>query len=281
MRFAFTSDIHTDVNGPEVLDALVERCRALSPDLLLIAGDIATSPITWLQTVMALRRATPRLLLVAGNHDVWTTPELALQGLDSWGRLDRLLPALAEEAGAELLDAAPVVVGDLGFVGNLGWYDYSTREPELAVPMETYRRGVFAGLRWNDHQRAIWLEGERRMEAEEVAARLRRRLATHLRECPAPRLVVATHTLAFSEQIHRRDHPGWRFVNAFMGSYAMGSLILADPRVELAIAGHTHLGSDLRLGRLRAMVSPLGYRREWQGLTPAEAVERAMKVVEI
>lgn len=119
------------------------------------------------------------------------------------------------------------------------------------------------------------------MEAEEVAERLRRKMEEQLRRCGAERLVVATHTLPFAEQVHRRDHPGWRFINAFMGSYAMGQTILADPRVKLAIAGHTHLGSDLQFGGMRAMVSPLGYRREWQGMETEDAVKRSMKLVEI
>jgi hypothetical protein len=119
------------------------------------------------------------------------------------------------------------------------------------------------------------------MGAEEVAELLHRKLADHLRSCKASRLVVATHTLGFHEQVHRRPHPGWQFVNAFMGSYRLGELIRSDSRVELAIAGHTHLGSDLQFGRLRAMVSPLGYRKEWNGADVATAVAKAMQVVSL
>ena len=286
MRLAFTSDIHTDSNGPEMIQALADRARALAPDVLLISGDIATDPRIWLQTVLALRAAAPELLLVAGNHDVWTTPELAAQGLDSWARLDRLLPALAAEAGARLLDAGPVVIGGVGFVGSLGWYDLSTRDPLLDATDDDYERGVFGGLRWMDGARAVWLDAEkRRMRHPEVAARLLARLDQHMLACPADRLVVATHTLAFEGQIHRKDHPGWRFVNAFMGSLPMGERILRDPRVALHIAGHTHLRSDIQLprpgGPLRAIVSPVGYRREWPGATAEEAAQQAMRVVEL
>lgn len=281
MRLAVTSDIHTDVNGPEVLQALVRRARELSPDVLLIVGDIATAPTHWLTTVLALRAVVPRLLLVAGNHDIWTTPEAVAQGLDSWARLDHLLPALAAEAGAEMLDSGPVVIDGIGFVGSLGWFDYSTREHLLDLPTEVYRNGNWEGLRWMDQQRAIWMEGEKRLEAEEVALRLRERLAGHLRRCEARKLVVATHMLAFAGQVHRKEHPGWRFVNAFMGSLAMGELIRSDPRVHLHVAGHTHLHSDLKLGPLRALVTPLGYRREWLGASPQEAVQKAMRIVEL
>lgn len=281
MRIALISDIHTDINGTDILQALVARARHLAPDVLLVAGDIATDPVTYLKTLLQLREVVPRLLLVAGNHDVWTTPVAAAAGLDSWARLEKLLPALAKEAGAELLDAAPVVIGGLGFVGSMGWYDFSTREHLLEAPMDAYRKGQWGGLRWMDVERAIWLNQGQRMEPEAVAAKLREALSLQLKTIQANTIVVATHVLAFSAQIHRKEHPGWKFVNAFIGSLALGDLIRADPRVVLAVAGHTHLPSDLRIGHLRALVSPLGYRREWRGNTPEAAVAAAMQLVEI
>ncbi|MDO9280525.1 MAG: metallophosphoesterase [Pseudomonadota bacterium] len=282
MRVAFTSDIHIDLNGQPVLDALVARARTVAPDVLIIAGDIATGAATYLSTLLALKATTPRLLVVAGNHDVWTAPEALAKGLDSWVRLDKLLPALCAEAGAELLDAGPVEIDGIGFAGSLGWYDLTTREHILDAPMEAYREGVWGGLRWTDHTYAVWNGPDGApMAMEDVARVLRERLEAHLKLLTTRRIVVATHTLPFIDQIHRKEHPGWRFVNAFMGSLPMGDVIRADPRVVLAIAGHTHMGSDLRLGRMRAVVSPLGYNKEWKGSTPAAAVANALKVVEL
>lgn len=282
MRLACISDIHIDLNGPTVLDALARRVRAVAPDVLLVAGDIATGPSTYLQTLLALRAEAPRLLVVAGNHDVWTTPEAAAKGLHSWARLDKLLPALCEEAGAQLLDAGPLEIDGVGFAGTLGWYDLTTREHVLDAPMEAYRAGVWGGLRWTDHTYTRWPDEQGAdMPMEEVARVLRERLEAHLKQLTARRVVVATHTLPFVEQIHRKEHPGWRFVNAFMGSLPLGDVIKRDPRVVLAVAGHTHLHSDLRFGRMRALVTPLGYRKEWHGATPEAAVEKSLKVVEL
>ncbi len=282
MRLAYTSDVHVDTNGPAVTEALVARARALAPDVLVLAGDLASGPTTWLDTLLRLRPCAGELLVVAGNHDVWGAPEAVAKGLDAWKRLDHLLPALCAEAGVRMLDAGPVEIGGIGFAGTLGWYDLSTREGLLDAPMEAYRKGEWEGLRWTDHQYAVWLAPDgRRMEMEEVAAILRERLRAHLAALRARRVVVVTHTLPFEGQIHRKAHPGWRFANAFMGSLPLGDLIRSDSRVFLTISGHTHHGSDLRLGGLRAVVSPLGYRREWKGTTPEEAVEAAMKVIDI
>lgn len=282
MRLAVTSDIHVDLNGPAVLDALAQRVRTVSPDVLLIGGDIATGATTWLSTLLTLRPLVPHLLVIAGNHDVWSTSEAVARGIDAWTWLDKLLPALAAEAGATYLDAGPVRIGGYGFVGSLSWYDLTTREYTLDAPEEAYRVGAWGGLRWNDHTYAVWGDGTGgKLTCEAVAVRLRERLVAQMRACDAPRLVVATHLLAFAEQIHRRDHPGWRFVNAFMGSLPLGQAIRADPRVVLATAGHTHLPSDLRIGRFRALVSPLGYQKEWRGATVAEAVAKALTVVDL
>lgn len=282
MRLAFTSDIHIDLNGPSVLEALAEQARSVRPDVLLVAGDIATGAPTWLRTLFTLKETAPELLVVAGNHDVWSRPELQAKGVDSWAWLDKLLPALCQEAGARYLDGGPVRLGRTGFAGTLGWYDLSTREHLLDAPMEAYRRGAWGGLVWNDHRFARWNgEDGKPLACEEVARRLRERLEGHLRALEAPQVVVATHMLLFEGQIHRRPHPGWRFVNGFMGSYPLGELIRSDPRVVLTVSGHTHLHSDLRMGPLRAVVSPLGYRREWLGASEQEAVARSLRVVDL
>ena len=282
MRLAFTSDIHIDLNGTSVLDALCGRVRELAPDVLLVAGDIATPLDTYLETLVALRACTSHLLVVAGNHDAWTTPEALAAGIDSRTRIDTVLAETCRQAGAQLLDVGPAVIDGIGFAGNVGWYDLSTREGTLDAPMEAYRSGRWQGMKWSDVDHAVFLGADgARMPVEEVARACRDRLRTHLRGLKTRRIVVATHMLAFEGQIHRKDHPGWRFANAYMGSLAMGDLLRSDPRIELAIAGHTHHGSDLRFGRLRAIASPLGYRREWKGDTPEEAVVHAVRCVEL
>ena len=282
MRIAATSDIHIDKNGQGTLDALADRVRALAPDVLVIAGDIATAPTTFLSTLLALRAAAPELVVIAGNHDVWSGPAAVKHGIDAWARLDKILPALCNEAGARCLDAGPVVIGGIGFAGTLGWYDLSTRDMALDAPEEAYRTGAYAGMQWMDHRLAIWTgAGGEPMSERAVAERLRNRFAAHLAQLKTAAIVAVTHMLPFAEQVHRKQHPGWRFANAFMGHLALGDVIRADPRVRLAIAGHTHLPSENAEGPLHTLVTPLGYHTEWAGRSAVEAVERAVRVVEL
>lgn len=282
MRLAVTSDIHIDKNGADVCQLIAARAQELRADVLLLAGDVATSPTVLLQSFLTLRAAVPHLLYVAGNHDVWSHPELQAKGQHAWWRLDTLLPALCEEAGVHNLDAAPIELGGVGFVGTLGWWDLSTRDASLDAPPEAYRTGQFAGLRWMDHTYAHFPDADGRAQAPEtVAAILRGRLAAQLQRCTAERIVAVTHMVAFAEQLHHKSHPGWRFAQAFIGHLALGEVIAADPRVRLAVAGHTHIGSDFTRGGLRALCTPLGYQREWQGRSAAEAVDRAVVLVEL
>lgn len=282
MRLAVTSDIHIDKNGAEVCERIAARARELRADVLLVAGDVATSPTVLLQSFLTLRAAVPHVLYLAGNHDVWSHPELQAKGQHAWWRLDTLLPALCEEAGVHNLDAGPLELGGVGFVGTLGWWDLSTRDPSLDAPPEAYRTGQFAGLRWMDHTYAHFPDADGRpMSPEAVAGTLRGRLRVQLDGCTAERIVAATHMVAFREQLHHKEHAGWRFAQAFIGHLGLGDVIAADPRVRLAVAGHTHIGSDFTRGGLRALCTPLGYQREWQGRPTAEAVNRAVVLVEL
>lgn len=282
MRIAFTSDIHIDLNPPETLPALAAHLTSLSADVVVIAGDLATGATTWLRTLLALRPTAPHLLVLAGNHDVWTTPEAQKKGYDAWTWLDKLLPALCAEAGVHYLDGGALTLGNVGFVGTLGWYDLSLREHLLDVPMEAYRTGEWGGMKWMDHVYARWPDADGApLPCEAISERLRARFTTQLQGLTTRRVVAATHMLAFPDQIFSKQHPGWRFVNAFMGSRKLGDVIRADPRVVLAIAGHTHIPSDTRQGHVRAVVSPLGYRREWRASNVTDAITKAVTVVDL
>ena len=281
MRLVATSDIHIDKNGPDVLALLAGRIAELTPDVLVVAGDVATSPTVILQTFLSLRAVAPRVLYVAGNHDVWGHPTLLAEGQHAWWRLDHLLPALCAEAGVDNLDAGPLELDGIGFVGTLGWYDLSTKDEGLGAPDAAYATGEYAGMKWMDHVYAVFPGADGQpLPCASVAAVLRGRLAAQLASVTASRIVGVTHMVPFAEQLQQKDHPGWRFCQAFIGHRGLGEVLRSDPRVELAIAGHTHRRSDLRIGGLRALCTQLGYRREWN-VSDAAAVAAAVTLVEL
>ena len=48
----------------------------------------------------------------------------------------------ARSAGFHFLDDGPAVVNGVGFVGNVGWFDYGFRKPELGIPLRYYQAKV-------------------------------------------------------------------------------------------------------------------------------------------
>ncbi|MCU1281672.1 MAG: calcineurin-like phosphoesterase family protein, partial [bacterium] len=126
MRLALTSDLHVD-HHPEVVPLVAERVRALAPDVLIVAGDLSSKLDTLEAALAALRGSAPRLVFVAGNHDLWTLPGAP----SSRERYEREIPALCARAGVDAIGAAPVDIGGVVFCGVTGWYDYSLRNREL------------------------------------------------------------------------------------------------------------------------------------------------------
>lgn len=281
MRIAATSDVHIDRNGPDTLAALVARVAALAPDVLIVAGDIATPVDTLTGALAALRPCAREVVWVSGNHDVWVSAAAQAAGWTADRRLHDVLPAVAQAVGAPLLDVAPVVVDGVAFVGTMGWYDFSFRDRELDAPEAAYRGGSWEGVRWMDTQLAPFFVDGVRQEPEAVAGRFVELLRARLAAVDVDRIVAVTHFLPFRVQAWRSPNPIWRFVNAFMGCEALGRTLLADPRVEVVVSGHTHVPSDRVVDGVRAVVSPLGYRREWRESTVDEAAGRAVTLIEL
>lgn len=121
VRIALISDIH--VSGPDMppsrLARIVAQVNALSPDLVLIAGDLvsdkrsATRTYPFAQAVAPIAALRPRLgtFAVLGNHDHWRDTDGARRALDAVG-----VRVLNNEA----VRAGPLSLGGLDddFVGR-------------------------------------------------------------------------------------------------------------------------------------------------------------------
>jgi Icc-related predicted phosphoesterase len=136
MRIIATSDLHISPITEERIRNNARRAEdeGTRDDVLVIAGDLTT----------AIRRGEMftvddddfhkclgyfegfpgKRLVVPGNHDLWVT-----NGQSSIDRYNSM-PAIFGEHGFHMLDHSPVVIGGVGFVGNVGWYDYSFRRPD-------------------------------------------------------------------------------------------------------------------------------------------------------
>lgn len=254
------ADLHYNIpRCREAVCAQAEKVCREGGDVLVIAGDTASTDIQYFEQALALFEGFPgRKLLVPGNHDIWV-----LAAEDSRRRYEQQLPDICSRFGFDYLDAGPVHLNGIAFVGSIGWYDYSFRDESLAVPMRFYEAKVGPGaadsLRRHQHLvngytdvteemkriTAIWRDGQHvRLgvtDAEftqELAGKLRRHLAEAARQ--AERIVAVVHHLPIREMAPDTDAPNWRFARAFLGSTRFGEILDAEPKVRHVLAGHSH-----------------------------------------
>lgn len=247
MRTFCVSDLHFghDDWGDRSIDALARHVRlAGGPDDVLIAiGDHAVDDqgiITCLSKFHGFRGKT---LAVAGNHDVWVGSDG-----DSWLRYLGLADVF-KEAGFRPLEVEPVVIGDTAFVGSMGWYDYSFRDP-LDIGIDAYRAKTYPGdsvPSWNDATYVRWRATDPQM-TEWMAERLSRHLDL---VADASRIVVAIHHVPTKRLLM---HPRcfvprrWRFANAFLGSERFREVISRHGNVRSVVNGHIHLARTVSVG---------------------------------
>lgn len=132
LRVLLLSDIHmgSAVMDPARLNRIVDQANALTPDLMLIAGDFVygndaiegARSARQLIAPLARLRAPLGVVAVSGNHDYWA------------GRGS--LPPALKLAGVTLLDNEAVVRGPLAIGGLADGYTLHARIPETMAALD-------------------------------------------------------------------------------------------------------------------------------------------------
>jgi Icc-related predicted phosphoesterase len=288
MRVAFTSDLHVDITAENraLVPHLIERIKELSPDALVLAGDIANNLDRWSQTLAQFDIGIPKLI-VPGNHDVWCESRRDLRrGHDSTWKYSRALPERAEEFGFKYLASGPEVLDGVGFVGTLGWYDYSLRDGRLdeTIPLGAYQKGEFGNLGWNDTRYAAWLREphsqdwrrrQLRFSDEAVCTSMESRFLADLDSVAAgvQKIVAVVHTCPFEACVERSDPPD--FFDAYVGAARYGEALkqVATTHSVAMITGHVHHPLDRAVCGVRVVRSPVGYLEKFSGDLCAKARE--------
>ena len=272
MRLIVTADLHYEFAEYRVrVDALAAEICRVGGDVLVLAGDTFAHDLSLLDRCLHLFDGfRGEKLLVAGNHDLWTRTG------DSFALYDRLIPDAARACGFHDLDAGPRVIGDVGFVGTIGWYDYSFRDEALGVPMRFYEHkvapgyarhdwqfarlltitddispdGFRAGSRWMDGEMIRWDTDDRRFN-QLTLDRLEAQLAEV--EEGVRTIVAVTHHLPFAEMLIRKSDPTWAFGNAFMGSVGLGETLCRHDKVCHVVFGHSHARDARDIGPIHTV----------------------------
>lgn len=135
MKIVVTADIHYGVgNNQHIVKSMAKRIIKTNADILILAGDTFHFQQQLLIDCLHLFDAfRGDKLFVEGNHDLWTNTS------DSLVLYEKIIPKIVKQCGFHYLDQKPFMKGNVGFVGNIGWYDYSFRNYKKPIPDEYYK----------------------------------------------------------------------------------------------------------------------------------------------
>lgn len=257
MRIAAISDIHIRPDGSDtgLLEEIHKQVEEISPDVFIIAGDISDKIRVIEETLSMLQIAGSKNLYVAGNHDVWFEDELGLNSLEKYSKS---IGNACEKAGFIHLPDTPIIIDEFAFVGSLGWYDYSFRQPELEIPEDTYAEKHWQEYYWRDYYSIDWSYSD-----YEFTELLNSKLQYDLDTLPGvvKSIVYVSHHLPFQALTLYKNTLPWDFFSAFMGAESTGQILLNDERIKLSVSGHSHIRKLVSIGNLTAITVPVGYGR--------------------
>jgi predicted phosphohydrolase len=273
-RLLVTADLHYGLypRGDANTRRLAEAACDCEADALAIAGDVGDADADLFGECLGLFAGFDGLkLVVPGNHDLWSV------GAGSSERKYReVLPAIAADRGFCLLDRGPQRAGEVGFIGSIGWYDYSFRNRDMNVPLSQYERKELPGICvWNDARYVDW-----GMTDHEFTERCLRALQRHYRsiEDDVESVVCVLHHVPFRELLYPPSRAAFEFCRAFMGSERFGKLLLGFPKVRWLFCGHRHGTDHHRAGQIEAFAVGSEYNRKRLFEVDLESGELAERV---
>lgn len=295
MIIVAAADLHL---SPKTLDQparLQERASALAADVLIIAGDLTTGSLAQFASAFRALSVFPGpKLFVPGNHDLWQKAE----GRDTWRRYEAELAEVAAAAGFHYLDAAPFIHEGHGFVGAMGWYDYTTRQVEppdadlklspatLSSPGGAFRTrsgrrnlawedltpddyrtkalqcqddNVLQGLVWNDGFYIDWKRTDEGMVGY-FCEKLEQQAEQVAPE--VDHLVAVTHFVPFPQILPTAKTVTGAYIRAFAGSSRLGDTIRGLPKIQAALFGHWHNPGTYQIGDLKAVNVTINHGKE-------------------
>ncbi|MBR9704675.1 hypothetical protein GOV12_04635 [Candidatus Pacearchaeota archaeon] len=261
MKITALSDIHYPHNEQQVEESLESMTDS---DVVVIAGDISHDITEYENVLRRFLKLSAKKLVVLGNHDLWTE-----KGKDSFKKMKKL-HRICKRNDFHLLDSGPLVIDGIGFVGNIGWYDYSfaqTKGDEEFVGIVPRKRKymgrekkvkdfedkdffeklfVFRNnqhVYWNDRDYINW----KYTDKEFLDLQLKK-LEKHLRriEKKCDKIVFVSHHVPIRDFIYEMPEDSkWGIFNAYQGSPELGNLTFSNPKLSAVISGHSHIPNQV------------------------------------
>jgi Icc-related predicted phosphoesterase len=275
MRLLATADLHYNHAASRPLaEELIDKMNRAGGDVLVVVGDTASGDGDDLERCLERFHFSGPKLLVAGNHELWTT-----RG-DSYSLFREELPRRAAAMGWHWLEAQPFLAGNVAIVGSVGWYNYSFAQPDLQIPRRFYEAKISPGAaqrltgfehllgddvpptardilaRWNDGK-FVHLGRSDDAFLKELLEGLERSLESVKQ---TPHIVAAIHHLPFAQLLPPPRIPQWDFAKAYLGSAQIGELLARYANVRHVLCGHSHLALEAKIGPIHAINIGSGYR---------------------
>ena len=250
MKIAAISDLHLDINRDyPVLEALRDEVEESGASYLLVAGDVSEDFRLTGDKMRKLDESSSfSVLYVPGNHDLWS-PEPDRYGIDyiySFFKDDeRCL------TGKEMVD------GDVAFIGDVGWYDYSFGN-HCCFSDEMFEKMTYMGRTWQDGIRNPWTRDNRGRCSLQLEG-----IESSLGRVEGRKIVAMTHMLPIREFTVLDARPEWEYFNAFLGSLRFGDLF-ESRGVSYSVSGHVHYRKETEKNGVCYICPCLGYYSEWR-----------------
>jgi len=236
--------------------------------VLVICGNVAQNILVLHQYLKMFQPIPIPKLFIAGNHDLWVE-----DGDDSLLKYLLSLKDACEDAGFHYLDQQPYTIDTIGFVGNIGWYDYSFKcaTTGLTEGLQLIRNNTSQVIRWEDLKdedyEAKTLMGEVNgnlfnvttwndkfhihwsFSDKEFTKRCLYQTQKHISQIrkKVNHFVFCSHHIHFQEGIVIKNKARWDFNNAYMGSREIGDVILQEEKLRLVLFGHSHESGQYRI----------------------------------
>lgn len=227
MRLLWATDVHLDHARGNLRD-FAAQVRAMTPDLLLVTGDISVAPLLE-GHLNFLAELAPRFAFVLGNHDFW-----------GGGIMHTRKKLLAARLDQYLQFRVPMRIGERSvLIGVDGWYDCRAGTPSGLLMNDWWNIAEFK-YRGSVHVHTI---------ARDLADDDTRLLETRLLAAaamPGVRCVyIATHVPPFRETSLYGGKPGPENSVGYFTNVGMGDMLLQvaaeHPEIRFVVlGGHSH-----------------------------------------
>jgi len=238
-KIIITADLHFFPRNQSPISQAAENIAAEEPDYLVLAGDIGETSIDihYFQHCIEIFTALGlKVGIIAGNHDLYVNPYEKHDSLWLW----KQLPKFTEDAGAEWLENKIKYINSTAIVASYLHYNYSSAEPNLALPDDWYATNKKYIIRDGDLVRGIGSDQE---FSEQLGSAFIERLEKANQNQKCKNIIVVTHVPAIEANITRKPADiSWSKATAYFGNLTYEKDILECPKVTHIVSGHSHVG---------------------------------------